>query len=174
MIWVRDGLITIPTYSHYSPCIRFSESRILTLGHPHKHCRISLVNELGSDKSIDSASQTNLYRSFPTLRFCVTPIRSFVDKIVTSSKVFPSARMCLLLGRSWGLWVMAHLITCNPWTYPRPTDHYPNIQLPGMLKSFNCTVFLPSIGTKLGHDYSDSSWSFHWSIFPTSHLLYIQ
>ena len=47
------------------------KSRILTLGHPHKHCRISLVNELGSDTSIDSASQTNIYRSFTTLRFCV-------------------------------------------------------------------------------------------------------
>ena len=46
-----------------------SESRILTLGLPHKHCRISLVDELGSDKSIDSASQTNIYRSFTTLVF---------------------------------------------------------------------------------------------------------
>ena len=53
------------------PCIWFSESRILTLGHPHKHCRISLVDEPSSDKSIDSASQTNIYRSFTTLRFCV-------------------------------------------------------------------------------------------------------
>ena len=101
------------------PCIRFSESRILTLGHPHKHCRISLVDEPSSDKSMDSASQTNIYRSFTTLRFCVTPIRSSVDKIVTSSRVFPSARVCLLLGRSWGLWVMAHLITCKPWTHHR-------------------------------------------------------
>ena len=53
------------------PCIWFSESRILTLGHPHKHCRISLVDEPSSDKSMDSASQTNIYRSFTTLRFCV-------------------------------------------------------------------------------------------------------
>ena len=53
------------------PCIWFSESHILTLGHPHKHCRISLVDEPSSDKSIDSASQTNIYRSFTTLRFCV-------------------------------------------------------------------------------------------------------
>ena len=51
------------------PCIWFSESRILTLGHPHKHCRISLVDEPSSDKSMDSASQTNIYRSFTTLRF---------------------------------------------------------------------------------------------------------
>ena len=84
---------------------------------------------------MDSASQTNIYRSFPTLRFCVTPIRSFVDKIVTSSRVFPSARMCLLLGRSWGLWVMAHLITCSPWTYHQETDHCSNFQLPSILKS---------------------------------------
>ena len=62
------------------PCIWFSESRILTLGHPNKHWRISLVDEPSSDKSMDSASQTNIYRSFPTLRFCVTPIRSSVDK----------------------------------------------------------------------------------------------
>ena len=61
-------------------CIWFSESRMLTLGHPHKHCRISLVNEPGSDKSIDSASQTNIYRSFTTLRFCVTPIKLSADK----------------------------------------------------------------------------------------------
>ena len=99
-------------------CIWFSESRILTLGHPHKHCRIPLVDEPSSDKFIDSVSQTNIYRSFTTLRFCVTPIRSSVDKIVTSFRVFPSARMCLLLGRSWSLWVMAHLITCSPWTHP--------------------------------------------------------
>ena len=101
------------------PCIWFSESRILTLGHPHKHCRICLVDELSSDKSMDSTSQTNIYCSFTILRFCVTPIRSFVDKFVTSSGVFPSARMCLPLGKSWGLWVMAHLITCSPWTYLR-------------------------------------------------------
>ena len=62
-------------------------------------------------KSIDSASQTNLYCFFTTLRFCVTPIRSSIDKIVTSYRVFPSTRVCLLLGRSWSLWVMAHLIT---------------------------------------------------------------
>ena len=117
------------------PCIWFSESRILTLGHPHKHCRISLVDEPSSDKSMDSASQTNIYRSFTTLRFCVTPIRSSVDKVITSSRVFPSARVCLLLGRSWGLWVMAHLITCSPWTYHRATDHYSNFQLPSILKS---------------------------------------
>ena len=53
------------------PCIRFSESRILTLSHPHKHCRISLDDEPSSEKSIDSAGQTNIYRSFTTLRFCV-------------------------------------------------------------------------------------------------------
>ena len=47
------------------PCIRFSESRILTLGHPHKHCRIFFLStNQGSDKSIGSASQTNIYRSF--------------------------------------------------------------------------------------------------------------
>ena len=101
------------------PCIWFSESRILTLGHPHKHGRISLVNVPSLDISIDFASQTNIYRSFTTLRFCVTPIRSSVDKGISSSRVFPSARVCLLLGRSWGLWVMAHLITCNPWAHPR-------------------------------------------------------
>ena len=43
--------------------------------------------------------------------------------------------MCLLLGRSWGLWGMAHLITCSPWTYHRATDHYSNFQLPSILKS---------------------------------------
>ena len=101
------------------PCIWFSESRILTLGHPHKHCRISLVDEPSSDKSIDYASKTNIYHFFTTLRFCVTPIKSPVDKIVTSSRVFSSARVCLLLGRSWSLWVMAHLITCKPWTHHR-------------------------------------------------------
>ena len=147
---------------------------ILTLGHPRKHCRISLVDELGSDKSMDSASQTNIYRSFRTLRFCVTPIKSSVGKVVLSSRVFPSTRMCLLLGRSWGLWVMAHLITCSPWTYHRATYHYSNFQLPSILKSIQLYCLLPSIGTKLGHDYSDTSWSFHWSIFPTSYLLYIQ
>ena len=43
--------------------------------------------------------------------------------------------MCLLLGRSWGLWVIAHLITCSPWTYHRATDHCSNFQLPSILKS---------------------------------------
>ena len=62
------------------PCIWFSGSRILTLGHPHKHCRISLVDELSSDKSMDSASQTNIYRSFTTLRFCITLIKLSADK----------------------------------------------------------------------------------------------
>ena len=61
------------------PCIWFSESRILTLGHPHKHYRISLVDEPSSDKSIDCASQTTIYRSFTTLRFCVTPIKLSAD-----------------------------------------------------------------------------------------------
>ena len=100
-------------------CIWFSESRILTLGHPHNHCRISLDDELSLDKSMDSASQTNIYRSYTTLRFCVTPIKSSVGKVIISSRVFPSARMCLLLGRSWSLWVMAHLITCKPWKHHR-------------------------------------------------------
>ena len=77
------------------PCIWFSESRILTLGHPHKHCRISLVDELSSDKSIDSASQTNIYRSFTTLRFCVTPIRSSVSKVVISSQGFSFSKSVL-------------------------------------------------------------------------------
>ena len=77
------------------PCIRFSESHLLTLGHPHKHCRISLVDELGSNKSIDSASQTNIYHSFTSLRFCVTPIRSFVDKVVTSSRFFSFSKSVL-------------------------------------------------------------------------------
>jgi hypothetical protein len=27
--------------------------------------------------------------------------------------------VCLLLGRSWSLGVMAHLITCKPWTLLR-------------------------------------------------------
>ena len=61
-------------------CTWFSKSRILTLGHPHKHCRISFVDECSSHKSIDSASQTTIYRSFTTLRFCVIPIRSSIDK----------------------------------------------------------------------------------------------
>ena len=60
---------------------------------------------------------------------------SYVDKGLYSSRVFPSARVCLLLGRSWGLWVMAHLIPCKPWTYHRATDHYSNFQLPSILKS---------------------------------------
>ena len=154
------------------PCIWFSESRILTLGHPHKHCRISLVNELGSDKSIDSASQTNLYRFFTTLRFCVTPMELSADKVVSSSRVLPSARMCLLLGRSWGLWVTAHLITCSPWTYHRATDHCSNFLV--FLNPSNCIVFLPSIGTKPRREYSDLSWGCHCSILPTSYLLYIQ
>ena len=154
------------------PCIWFSESRILTLGQPHKHCRISLVDEPSSDKSIDSASQTTIYRSFTTLRFCVTPIRSSADKIVTSSRVFPLVRVCLLLGGSWGLWVMAHLITCSPRTYHRATDHCFNFLV--FLIPSNRLDFLPSTGTKLGHVYSDSSWNFHWSIFPTLFLLYIQ
>ena len=105
------------------PCIQFSESRILTLGHPHKHCRISLVDEPSSDKSIDSASQTTIYRSFTTLRFCITPIRSSIGKGISSSRVLPSASMCLLLGRFWSMWVIAHLLTCNPWTHLRATDH---------------------------------------------------
>ena len=57
------------------PCTWFSESRILTLGHPHKHCRISLVDEPSSEKSIDSAGQTNIYRSLTTLWFCVNSYR---------------------------------------------------------------------------------------------------
>ena len=155
------------------PCIRFRKSRILTLGHPHKHCRISLVHELHSKWSIDSASQTNIYRSFTTLRFCVTPNRSSIDKIVTSSRVFfPSARVCLLLGRSWGLWVMAHLITCKPWTYPRATDRCSNFLV--FLNPSNFTVFLSSIGTKPRREYSDLSWGWHCSRLPTSYLLYIQ
>ena len=61
------------------PCIRFSESRILTLGHPHKHCRISLVHERSSDKSNDSASWTNIYRFFTTLRFSYAPKKAFAE-----------------------------------------------------------------------------------------------
>ena len=112
------------------PCIRFSESRILTLGHPHKHCRISLVDEPSSDNSIDSASQTTIYRSCTTLKFCVTPIKLSADKRRIFLQGSSFSKMCLLLGRSWGLWVMAHLITCSPWTYHRATYRYSNIQLP--------------------------------------------
>ena len=104
------------------PCIRFSESRILTLGHPHKHCRISLVDELSLDKSIDSTSQTNIYGSFTTLRFCVTPIRSSVDKVVTSSRVFLLQQecACFLAGPgACGLW--DHLITFIALTHPGVT-----------------------------------------------------
>ena len=97
------------------PCIWFNESRILTLGHPHKHCRMSLVDELSSDKSMDSTSQTNIYRFFTSLRFCVTPIRSSVDKVVTSSRVFPSAGVCFLLGRSWRLLLPLEHALVLPW-----------------------------------------------------------
>ena len=97
------------------PCTWFSESHILTLGHPHKHCRISLVDEPSLDKSMDSASQTNIYHSFPTLRFCVTPknvgwlTQSFLPKYL------PSARVCLLLINSWacGLWPTSTLVKFN-------------------------------------------------------------
>ena len=99
------------------PCIWFSESRILTLGHLHKHCRISFVDEPGSDKSMDAASQTNIYRSFTTLRFCVYSYKIIYRYHRNFSQGFPSASLCLLLGRSWGLWVMAHLITGKPWTH---------------------------------------------------------
>ncbi len=156
------------------PCIRFSESRILTLGHPRKHCRISLVDELSLDNSMDSASQTNIYCSFTTLRFCVTPIRSSADKC-NFFQGFPSARMHLLLGRSWGLWVMAHLITCKPWNHHRgQLIITPTSSFLAFLNPSNCIVSLPSIGTKLRRDYSDSSWICNCSIFPTSYLLYIQ
>ena len=117
------------------PCIWFSKSRILTLGHPHKHCRISLVDELSSDKSIDSASQTNIYRSFTTLRFCVTPIKSLVGKVVISSRVFPSARVCLLLGRSSGLWLWPISSLVNLELIIGATARYSNFQLPGILNS---------------------------------------
>ena len=100
------------------PFIRFSESRILTLGHPHKHCRISLVDELGSDKSIDSASQTNIYRSFSTLRFCVNTYKIVSGQSRNLFQGFSFSKSVLASWQVLGLWVMAHLITCKPWTHP--------------------------------------------------------
>ena len=119
-----------------------SESRILTLGHPHKHCRISLVDEPSSDKSIDSASQTTIYRSFTTLRFCINSYKSSVDKGISTSRVFPSARICLLLGRSWGLWVMAHLNSCTILTHLFE-DYHSIFQHYISFKSNSTSSFIP-------------------------------
>ena len=83
---------------------------------------------------MDSASQTNIYRSFPTLRFCVTPIRSFVDKIVTSSRVFLQQECaCFLVGPgACGLWPISSLVNLE--LIIGETGAESNIQLPGILK----------------------------------------
>ena len=60
-------------------CIRFSESRILTLGHPHKRCRISLVHERSSDNPLVLQAERNIYRIFTTLRFSYAPKKTFAD-----------------------------------------------------------------------------------------------
>ena len=131
------------------------------ISHPHKHCRISLVYEPSSEKSNDSASQTNIYRSFTTLRFCVTPIRSSIDKIELLPCFFLHQECaCFLAGPgACGLWPISSLVVLE--LIIRKLIIVPTSNFLVFLNPSNCTVFLPSIGTKLGHDYSDSSWSFH-------------
>ena len=157
------------------PCIRFSESRILTLGHPHKHCRISRVDELSSDKSMDSASQTNIYRSFTTLRFCITPIRSSIDKIVTSSRFFflQQECACFLAGPgACGLWPISSL--ANFELIIGAIGHYSNIQLPSILKSIQLYYLLSFYLYQIKTWLLSSSWGYNCSILPALYLLYIQ
>ena len=66
-------------------CIRFSKSRILTLGHPHKRCRISLVHERSSDNPLVLQAERNIYRIFTTLRFSYAPKKTFCWSIIASS-----------------------------------------------------------------------------------------
>ena len=119
------------------PCIQFSESRILTLGHSHKHCRISLVDERSSDIFMDSASQTNIYRSFTTLRFCVTPIKSSVIKRRIFLQGFSFSKNVLA---SWqvlgpvGYGPSHHLQTLNSSSGQRIFNPTSNFQLPSILK----------------------------------------
>ena len=97
------------------PCIWFSESRILTLGHPHQHCKISLVGEPSLDKSMDSASQTNIYRFFTTLRFYVTSYETYADEIIASFRIIFFNQIVLVSlsnPGSCGLW--AHLKLVYP------------------------------------------------------------
>ena len=102
------------------PCIRFSESRILTLGHPHKHCRISLVDEPSSEKSIDSAGQTNIYRSLTTLWFCVNSYR-----IVGWSVVEPSwdDQGSSIWGYLLLFWIVHSRTMCVLWRMYELFDH---------------------------------------------------
>ena len=97
-----------------------SESRILTLGHPHKHCRTSLLHELGSGKSIYSTSQTKRLSFLHNSRVYVTSWTS-PDEITSSSRILPSTRLCLCLCQIWacGLWVhfSACIVLTHPWSY---------------------------------------------------------
>ena len=57
-----------------------------------------------------------------------------------------------------------HLQTLNSSSGQRISNPTSNFLV--FLNPSNCTVFLPSIGTKLGHDYSDSSWIHISNIIP--------
>ena len=72
-----------------------SESRILTLGHPHKHCRTSLLHELGLGKSICSASQTKSLSLLHNSRVYVTSYGTSVMKSQLPSEFFSSTRLRL-------------------------------------------------------------------------------
>ena len=98
-----------------------SESRILTLGHPHKHCRTSLLHELGSGNPLVlQAKKTSIVSSqLSGLRNLLWNVcwwnRSFLQNSFLQQDC-----ACFLI-KSWVLWVMAHFNTCisltHPWSY---------------------------------------------------------
>ena len=99
-----------------------SESCILTLGHPHKHCRTSLLLEPGSGKSLVSASHTkslSFLHNSQVLRNLLWNVcwwnHSFYQNCFLQQDC-----ACFLI-KSWVLWVMAHFNTCisltHPWSY---------------------------------------------------------
>ena len=106
---------TITTYAD-------SESRILTLGHTHKHCRTSLLHDLHSGKSVCPASQTKPLSFLHNSRVYVTSYGTSADELTASSRILFLHQDCAcFLIKSWVLWVRAHFNTCisltHPWSY---------------------------------------------------------
>ena len=125
-----------------------SESRFLTLGHPHKHCITSLLHELGSGKSIGSTSQKkslSFLHNSQVLRNLLWNVcwwnHSFFQNYFLQQDC-----ACFLI-KSWVLWVMAHFNTCITLTHP--WSYYCSIFQHYISFKSNTTSFLPTLGVTI-------------------------
>ena len=125
-----------------------SHTQIITL---YTVLRISHSNTRSSSQALQNFScqrtkvrinplilqaKQNIYHFFTTLKFCVTPMKSSIDKVVSSSRVFLQQECaCFLAGPgACGLWPISSLVNLELILWA--TDRYSNFdfQLPSILE----------------------------------------